>query len=341
MTDAGLSGSHGSLRAGAASARMPLPPVVATCDYCGSARWTPILGPMLDDEDVEELPPAFRSLRFRIGRCVDCGLVYLRERPDPRDLDVYYPASYKCFQTYEDRGAIMRTLARLVARSKRRQIERLMPAGTRRLLDYGCGSGTWLSELRKTGCTLDMMGTDIFDEPLASLRSQGIPAFRCDDEDLFEHVAPGSAGVVHLFHVIEHVPSPKRLLERLRDLLVPGGVIVGQTPNLASTGCRFWGEAWNQWHVPHHFVLFSHETLARHAAAAGLEVVSVSSSLSGATQWAQSGLRAWAGWRNRRFLATAEPLYPALILAAIPLATLEMAFAHTCHMDFVLRRIRA
>ena len=318
--------------------RVPLPSVVADCDYCGSARWEPILSSMRDDEDVEAMPLAFRSLQFRMGRCGDCGLVYLRERPDPRDLDVYYPDSYKCFQPYESRGAIMRTLARLVARSKRRQIERLMPPGTRTLLDYGCGSGTWLSELRNTGCTLDLMGTDIFEGPLAALREQGIRAFRCDEDDLFDHVAPASVGVVHLFHVIEHVPSPKRLLARLRDALVPGGVIIGQTPNVASYGCRFWGEGWNQWHVPHHFVLFSHDTLARHATAAGLEVVSVSNSLSGATQWAQSGLRAWAARRDRAFRGTAEPLYPPLILAAIPLATLEIAFGHTCHTDFVLRR---
>lgn len=319
--------------------RVPLPHVVAACDYCGGSSWEPILVPMLDDEDVEALPLDFRGLRFRLGRCVDCGLVYLRERPDPRDLDVYYPGSYKCFQAYGSRGPIMRTLARLVARTKRRQIERLMPAGTRTLLDYGCGSGTWLVELRKAGCALDMIGTDIFEGPLGSLRAQGIPAFRCDEEHLFQHVAPASVGVVHLFHVIEHVPSPMRLLLRLKEALAPGGVIVGQTPNIASWGRRFWGESWNQWHLPHHFVLFSHKTLARHAALAGLEVVSISSSLSGATQWAQSGLRAWAARRNRQFLGTLEPLYPTLILAAIPLTALEMAFGHTCHMDFVFRRI--
>lgn len=294
---------------------------------------------MLDDEDIEALPVEFRALRFRVGRCTDCGLVYLRERPDPRDLEVYYPGSYKCFQAYESRGLIMHTLARLVARSKRRQIERLMPPGTRTLLDYGCGSGTWLLELQKAGCALDMTGTDLFDGPLVSLRARGIPAFRCDEETLFEHIAPGSVGVIHLFHVIEHVPSPKRLLSRLREALAPGGVIVGQTPNVASFGSRFWGEAWNQWHVPHHFVLFSHETLARHAAAAGLEVVSISSSLSGATQWAQSGLRVWADRRRRRFLGTDEPLYPALILAAIPLTIMEMAFGYSCHTDFAFRRI--
>ncbi len=55
---------------------------------------------MLDDEDADRLPPEFRALRFRLGGCADCGLVYLRERPDPRDLDVYYPSDYKCFQAY-------------------------------------------------------------------------------------------------------------------------------------------------------------------------------------------------------------------------------------------------
>jgi SAM-dependent methyltransferase len=320
-----------------ASARVPRPLVIADCDACGSPHWEPMLGPMLDDEDIEALPPGFRSQRFRMGRCADCGLVYLRERPDPRDLEVYYPASYKCFQAYDQRGAIMRVLARRVARAKRRQIERLMPSGSRTLLDYGCGSGTWLSELRKVGCALDMIGTDVFDGPLASLRAQGIPAFRCDEESLFEHVAPGSVGVVHLFHVIEHVPSPARLLARLRDALAPGGAIVGQTPNVASFGSRFWGEAWNQWHAPHHFVIFSPATLARHARAAGLEVASISSSLSGATQWAQSGLRAWSAWKHRPFLGTSEPLYPALILAAIPLTMLELLFNRSCHMDFVFR----
>ncbi len=321
-----------------AAARVPRPAVVAACDFCGSTRWTPNLGPMLDDEEVDALPPAFRALRFQLGRCDDCGLIYLPERPAAEDLDVYYPADYKCFQAYDSRGAIMRTLARIVARSKRRQIERLMPRGTRTLLDYGCGTGTWLTELRKAGCDLEMIGTDIFEAPLASLREQGIPAFRCDEDSLFEHVAPASVGVVHLFHVIEHVPSPRRVLTRLKEALVPGGVIVGQTPNCASCGCRVWGEHWNQWHVPHHFTVFTHDSLARHAAIAGLEVVSIASSLSGATQWAQSGLRVWAARRGRPFRATAEPLYPPLILAALPVALLEMAAGHTCHMDFVLRR---
>ncbi len=321
-----------------ATDRVPLPRVAARCDFCGGQRRQPLLSPMLDDEDVESLPAAFRAERFQLVRCLDCDLVYLPERPDPRDLELYYPADYKCFQSYAERGAIMRLLAGLLARAKLRQIRALLPPGSRRLLDYGCGSGTWLGELRRLGCDLEMIGTDLFEGPLAGLRAQGIAAYRCDEESLLDHVAPGSVGVVHLFHVIEHVPSPKRTLARLREALAPGGVILGQTPNCASLGCRFWGELWNQWHAPHHFVVFDHATLRRHAESAGLEVVSVSNSLSSATQWAQSLLRWAARRRGRAFRATAEPLYPPLILAFLPLTALEWALGHTCHMDFVLRR---
>ena len=322
----------------AAVARTPRPRVVADCDFCGSSRHSPILPPLLDDEGQEALPLAFRTQRFPLVRCGDCGLVYLRERPDPRDLEVYYPADYKCFQSYEQRGAIMRLLAGLLARSKLRQIEALMPPGTRRLLDYGCGTGTWLTQLRRLGCDLDMIGTDVFEGPLSALRAEGIPAYRCDEETLLQHVEPASVGVVHLFHVIEHVPSPKRVLARLGEALAPGGVILGQTPNCASVGCRFWGELWNQWHAPHHFVVFTDRTLRRHAESVGLEVAAISNSLSSATQWAQSTLRWLARRRGRAFLATAEPAYPPLILAFLPLTAAEWALGHTCHMDFVLRR---
>ena len=83
-----------------------------------------------------------------------------------------------------------------------------------------------------------------------------------------------------------------------------------------------------------------HQTLARHAEAAGFEVVRISSSLSGATQWALSGLAWWAAFQGRPFRSTHEPLYPPLILACLPIAALEALFSHTCHMDFVLRRPR-
>jgi SAM-dependent methyltransferase len=320
------------------SDRVPRPLVAVSCEFCGSSDSEPLTGPLSDEELTDELPSAFRALTFRFVRCAVCGLVYLRERPDQEDVDCYYPDSYKCFQSYEERGFIMDKLARGVARRKLRQIARLIPAGNETLLDYGCGSGTWLALLKELGCTYRMIGTDITGGPLQELRRRGIEAYQCDETTLSQYVKPGSIGAVHLFHVIEHLPNVGRVLEAIRNVLAPGGVLIGQTPNVASLGRRTWGDLWNQWHAPQHLVLFSDQTLKRHAEKAGFEVVKISSSISGATQWALSFLHRWARLRSRSFRHIHEPLYPPLILAALPVAMFEAVFSRTCHMDFVLRK---
>jgi SAM-dependent methyltransferase len=323
---------------GESSERIPRPLVPASCEFCGSTDGKPLTGPLTDCELTDELPPAFRSLSFSFLRCADCGLVYLRERPASEDIGMYYPEAYKCFQSYEDRGRIMQKLALMVARGKLKEISRLMPRGNDTLLDYGCGSGTWLTLLKELGCKYRMIGTDITGGPLQGLRRRGIEAYQCDETTLRKHVKRGSVGVVHLFHVIEHLPNAGRVLKAIHDTLAPGGVLIGQTPNVDSLGRRVWGDLWNQWHAPQHFVLFSDETLKRHAERAGFEVVKISSSISGATQWALSFLHMWAKLRGRPFHHIHEPLYPPLILAAMPVAALESIFSRTCHMDFVLRK---
>ena len=320
------------------SGQVPWPLVTVACEYCGSTEARTLTGSLTDCELADELPPAFRTLSFSFVRCAQCGLVYLRERPDARDVGFYYPETYKCFQSYNERGLIMKKLAHFVARGKLRQIAKFMPARNERLLDYGCGSGTWLSLLKELGCSYRMIGTDITGGPLEGLRRHGIEAYQCDETTLSRHVKPGSVGVVHLFHVIEHVPNAGRVLEAIQEILVPGGVLIGQTPNVDSLGRRVWGDLWNQWHAPQHLVLFSDRTLKRHARKAGFEVVKISSSISGATQWALSFLHLWSNMWGRPFRHIHEPMYPPLILAAMPVAAAEALCWRTCHMDFVLRK---
>jgi SAM-dependent methyltransferase len=321
----------------AVSQRVPRPFLTVACEFCGSSEGAFVTGPLTEDELADSLPPAFRSLTFRYVRCTGCGLVYLSKRVAVEDIDIYYPDDYKCFQSYNDRGFIMKKLAQAVARRKLQQIEALMPSTSNVLLDYGCGSGTWLALLKEIGCPFRMIGTDVVASPLNDLRSLGIEAHHCDETTLLEHVPPGSIGVVHMFHVIEHLPNVANVLRVIREVLAPGGILIGQTPNVDSFGRRFWGDLWNQWHAPQHLVLFSDQTIRRHAETAGFQTVKISSSISGATQWANSALRWWARGR-RPFHGAHEPMYPPLILASIPIAVMESWFSRTCHMDFVFRK---
>jgi hypothetical protein len=139
-------------------------------------------------------------------------------------------------------------------------------------------------------------------------------------------------------HVIEHVGQPLPLLETLCDLLVPGGVVVGQTPNCDCPEARLLGDLWPQWHVPRHLVVFSDTTLRAHAARAGFEVVSVRGAASSATQWSGGLLKRWTQLRGRPFRGIREPLYPYVTLAFAPISLAQSLVGSTSHMDFVLRK---
>jgi hypothetical protein len=141
-----------------------------------------------------------------------------------------------------------------------------------------------------------------------------------------------------MHHVIEHLPDPCTALTRFRDVLVPGGLIVGQTPDVDALERRVFGDHWGQWHLPHHLVLFNRATLRTQAERAGLEIVALKSSASGATQWGGSLLKWWATRQGRVFRWCNEPLHPILTLAFAPLAVVQAALGNSSHLDFVLRR---
>ena len=71
--------------------------------------------------------------------------------------------------------------------------------------------------------------------------------------------------MIYMHHVIEHVPNPLETFRTLKGLLAPGGLIFGQTPDLALLGAPDFGDDWAQWHQPHHLTFFDKQTMAAHA----------------------------------------------------------------------------
>jgi hypothetical protein len=47
-------------------------------------------------------------------------------------------------------------------------------------------------------------------------------------------VALGSQDVITMFHVLEHVPDPRRVLTRVREWMAPDGFLVVEVPNVQS-----------------------------------------------------------------------------------------------------------
>ncbi len=189
-------------------------------------------------------PAVARSPARTCFTCRRCGLIYLLScgGAEKRYGSAYFFEEYRAQygRTYlEDFDAIRRTgLERLQV------IERLLvrapsgppPAGRPPgLLDVGCALGPFLQAARERG--FSAAGVDVSPEAVVHVTGVlGLPAACLD----FQAAEPGDGGgllaagrydAVTFWYVIEHFHDLRRVLERARRLLKPGGVLALATPN--------------------------------------------------------------------------------------------------------------
>ena len=147
------------------------------------------------------------------------------------------------------------------------------------LLDVGCGSGEFLARMRSRGWIVS--GID-FDPKAAEMarNAHGLNVNQASVSDLVKDSL--LYDVLTLSHVIEHVPAPDHFLATCRDLLNIEGVIVLRTPNANSFGHKFYRSCWRGLEPPRHLQLFTPQSMRICADKAGLEVVDIFTSSSGA-----------------------------------------------------------
>jgi 2-polyprenyl-3-methyl-5-hydroxy-6-metoxy-1,4-benzoquinol methylase len=97
-----------------------------------------------------------------------------------------------------------------------------------KLLDIGCGSGDFLS--RASGAGWQVLGIDPDPVAVEVARSRGLDV-RCGGIEILDDVDRQFEGIT-LSHVLEHVHDPVKLLESCMKLLVPGGWIWIDVPNI-------------------------------------------------------------------------------------------------------------
>jgi SAM-dependent methyltransferase len=140
-----------------------------------------------------------------------------------------------------------------------------LPDGGGRLLDIGCGNGSFLSEANRlgwsaTGIEIDPRAVRAGRTAGLDIREGGLPDTRLPGEHF---------DAVTLSHVIEHVHDPLAALAEVGRLLKPGGQVSLATPNLDSTGSSVFKQRWRGLEAPRHLVLFNPAALEAAVRAAG------------------------------------------------------------------------
>jgi len=198
-------------------------------------------------------------------RCRQCGLVYVGERREDFTFSRFDPERSRRLaervralelvdEEVEAREAPVRE--RVMA-ERLRWVQRFIASG--RLLEIGCADGAFLKLAARAG----FHAHGIEPDPVTSAAAQQCPDIVVFPGTLADAPYPAASfDVVVLFHVLEHLDSPRRALHEIHRLLRPGGVLVIETPNIASLWFHLLGRRWRQF-IPDHYYFFSPATLTR------------------------------------------------------------------------------
>ncbi|MDI6743132.1 MAG: class I SAM-dependent methyltransferase [Smithella sp.] len=98
-------------------------------------------------------------------------------------------------------------------------------------VDLGCGRGEWLEVLQDAG--FDVQGVDIDEGMLAACRERNLNVQNIDAINFLKSLSDSSQVIVTGFHVAEHISFPdlRILVEESFRVLVPGGILILETPN--------------------------------------------------------------------------------------------------------------
>jgi SAM-dependent methyltransferase len=208
---------------------------------------------------------AFHVQGFAIAKCERCQSLFVRQPPDPRQIQSIYldqayyrhePASIERIQAENARRC--RTLARIAA--------------GRKLLDVGCAAGYLLDAAQAAG--FESEGVDQTPHTVAEARAKGhrVTLGTLDDVARQQPSSTRQFDVVTALDVIEHVPEPQLFLQQLADFTRPGGVIVLSTPNYSGLVARWMGPRDPYMTPPEHLNFFTFHGLKELARRTRLEI---------------------------------------------------------------------
>lgn len=140
--------------------------------------------------------------------------------------------------------------------------------GKGRLLDVGCGPGTFLLVARQRGW--EVTGLEPAVEPAQLARTFGLEVFNGLVEALARQ-SPVRFHAITSFEVIEHVSRPLAMLRTIRELLEPGGHMLVSVPNLDDPYCL--KQQIPSTVPPVHINFFNRRSLGEAMRAAGLDVL--------------------------------------------------------------------
>ncbi len=224
---------------------------VEKCLVCGSNQFEPFL--VCKDHTVSKET-------FNIVSCTSCGFKFTNPRPNDSIIGDYYRAEEYISHTNTKKGLVNKLYHAVRTHTLRKKIKLLesyVSRGT--ILDYGCGTGMFLSECKKRGWEAYGMEPDDNARKLASVSNVNLFS---DKGKINEYVPNTKFDVISLWHVLEHVTDMNDTLLFFKSRLNSNGVLIIAVPNHVSYDAAYYKENWAAYDVPRHLHHFEKKTIS-------------------------------------------------------------------------------
>lgn len=212
------------------------PDAEVRCDVCDGLGLAPEFSVPLSDGPYRY----DKRLRSRtVYKCVLCGHLS-SDAYEPSKYAEYYASLADDYHYRHDDDP-----------SRYAQILRIVPASVQRVLDVGCGTGTFLgmfsSKVERFGIEPSMIAA-------SCARAKGIEVV--DYEDLARPELRSTFDLVTAIDVVEHMADLQKFLQYLTTALRPGGAAILLTGNAGSRSARLLGKYWSYLNYAEHLTCF-------------------------------------------------------------------------------------
>ncbi|MFT6872102.1 MAG: 2-polyprenyl-3-methyl-5-hydroxy-6-metoxy-1,4-benzoquinol methylase [Roseivirga sp.] len=207
---------------------------------------------------------------FSLSICRTCETLITNPRPTEKESITYYISN-----SYASHGdsqgyifdKVYQTIQTINFSRKRAVLEKYTL--NKNHLDYGCGTGSFITYLQNKGWAATGVEPDDKARSIAIERNQGGNIYPSLDQ-LDKHLRFSS---ISLFHVLEHVHQLRETMHIIISLLDKNGTLILALPNYNSLDSHYYKGYWAGLDVPRHLYHFSQKSIEQLAKSFGLNIV--------------------------------------------------------------------
>ncbi len=192
---------------------------------------------------------------FQLFDCEECGIRFTGNPPDEKSSSKYYDSPRYISHSNSTQGIINKTyhlVRNIMLQRKMNLLQKY--SSSKEVLDIGCGTGYFLKVLKDN--QYSTFGIEI-NEGARRFAIENFGLIVKEPETLISGQINKKFGIISMWHVLEHIYSPKILLQSISKVLDDNGILVIAVPNYKSTDANHYQSAWAGYDVPRHIWHFN------------------------------------------------------------------------------------